>query len=125
MEIKRQFVKYKTVGEINTKPSETVPDDALTVRQIIEKFVQGINTPSSFEKTFSDDLPDIRFLDITELNEMAEENANIIAEHKKAQEEAQRSKKEAQAKEIEELKAYKKHHERESNTDTDGRNQKD
>lgn len=58
------------VVEIITGKSETVPDQSLTVRQILDKFANGTLDEISQDLVYSDDMPDLRGLDITELHQM-------------------------------------------------------
>ena len=60
------------VAEIVTGVSHTVPDQALTVREILEKFASGTLDEIAGEPFYNDDdeLPDLRGLDITELEQM-------------------------------------------------------
>lgn len=75
--MKRVFRKQTTAGcskdlETNYGISATVPDGSLTVRQIIDRFASGTLSDIDFKKDlmYSEDLPDLRGLDITELTEM-------------------------------------------------------
>ncbi|WP_407483953.1 hypothetical protein [Elizabethkingia anophelis] len=58
------------ISEKNIGKSETVPDQSLTVRQILDKFASGTLDELSRDLDYSDDLPDLRGLDITELQQM-------------------------------------------------------
>lgn len=60
------------VAEIVTGVSHTVPDQSLTVREILEKFASGTLDEIAGEPFYNDDndLPDLRGLDITELEQM-------------------------------------------------------
>lgn len=80
---RKQFQKdYKgSKGEVNKSPSLTVPDDTLSIREIIERYTKGLSAPIMFEKVYSEDNPDIRGLDLVELKELAEENRDIINKH--------------------------------------------
>ncbi|HAY3508206.1 TPA: hypothetical protein JRX33_002677 [Elizabethkingia anophelis] len=60
------------ISEKNIGKSETVPDQSLTVRQILDKFSTGTLDEIARDKFYNDDddLPDLRGLDITELQQM-------------------------------------------------------
>lgn len=63
--------------EQNTKPSMTVPDQALSVREILSRFARGIpveqHTPIYEDVESPDDfLPDPRTLDLAERQQYAE-----------------------------------------------------
>ncbi|UIB81352.1 hypothetical protein [Flyfo microvirus Tbat1_59] len=61
-------------GEKGFSESTTVPDQALTMREILTKYVQGTFTPQqvqpSIELEYSDDLPDLRGMDMVQMSEM-------------------------------------------------------
>lgn len=61
------------VAEIVAGVSETVPDQSLTVRQILDKFANGTLDELSRDLEYSDDMPDLRGLDITELEALKHE----------------------------------------------------
>lgn len=59
------------VVEINTGISETVPDQTLTVRDILTRFSNGtLEDIVNNNMDFSEDMPDLRGLDIVELQQM-------------------------------------------------------
>lgn len=111
MKFKRQWqIKYKgtITGEINQEPSKTIPDQALSLRELLENHSRGIESDQTeyrgeyFEET---EIP--RFDDITDLHEYRrklerqskELEAQIKAENaekKKKDAEAAESKKVAQ-----------------------------
>lgn len=113
--IKKQFQKYISIGEMFRGKSMTVPNDALTVRQIIEKYVTGQRVPIGSEKFFSDDLPDIRFMEITELQELAEKSSDVINKHNAAGEKKRIEKAQQDAAELEQLRMFKANLEKDGN----------
>ncbi|MDV3947038.1 hypothetical protein CMT75_00690 [Elizabethkingia anophelis] len=63
------------VAEIVRGVSETVPDQSLTVREILDKFANGTLDEIGNDRFYNDDvdgydMPDLRGLDITELQQM-------------------------------------------------------
>lgn len=64
--------------EENRMPSATVPDQSLTVREILERFTRGLMPPISRELTFSEDAPDLRGLEPWQITEMLHENRSEI-----------------------------------------------
>lgn len=84
--LKRKFRSSVTAGnstdkEKNTLPSETVPDQGLTVRQIITKYAQGtISDIMIKDVEYSEDMPDLRGLDIATLKEMKAEASQDVKE---------------------------------------------
>jgi hypothetical protein len=57
-----------------TMPSETIPDQSLTMRQILDRYARGlpldVKTPIWEEDDEFNPLPDIRTLDLSEKQEM-------------------------------------------------------
>ena len=73
--------KYKEF----TMPSETVPDQSLTMRQILDRYARGlpldVKTPIWEEDDELNPLPDVRTLDLTEKQDMlqsAKDELNAI-----------------------------------------------
>lgn len=63
-------------GEVNVGPSMTIPDQSLTVQQIMERFARGLPLgvhDYSSEYDEDDDLPDPRTLDLAELAELRDQ----------------------------------------------------
>ena len=63
------------VAEIVSGVSDTVPDQSLTVREILDKFASGTLDEIANDRYYNDDvdghdMPDLRGLDITELQQM-------------------------------------------------------
>lgn len=73
---------YSPGAEINTKPSATVPDQTMSIREIMRRFASGL--PISGEKVpmydEENDLPDPRSLDLIDRQEWLEETRNDVAE---------------------------------------------
>lgn len=65
-------------GEVNNEPSLTVPDQSLTVSEILARFARGLPvTASQVSPLFEDTegLPDPRSLDLVDRAELAEQYA--------------------------------------------------
>lgn len=62
---------FEIQGEFNSGVSQTVPDQALSVRQILERYARGLPLGGQRVPTFDedDDLPDFRTLDLSEREE--------------------------------------------------------
>lgn len=61
----------KPLVEVITGISETIPDQSLTVREILTKYAQGtLDDIAQYDYDGNDDMPDLRGLDITELQQM-------------------------------------------------------
>lgn len=68
------YMEEPYLGELNGMPSETVPDQAMTVREIMERFSRGLPLGGMRipEYDEDDDMPDIRRLDLAERQELRE-----------------------------------------------------
>lgn len=80
--------------EKNTLPSLTVPDEGLTVRQILNRYANGTIPDLSSDQNYTEDANDLRFLDMSELLEIRKQtNLQINKLRKKeADEESERKK---------------------------------
>jgi hypothetical protein len=65
------------IGEINNQPSETIPDQSMSIRTLLDRYSRGL--PISGERTpiwqqgdDFNDMPDPRTLDLAERQEFAE-----------------------------------------------------
>lgn len=68
---REEFPKnYKVI----TMPSETIPDQSLTMRQILDRYAKGLPLDAKTPEWHDDDefnpLPDVRTLDLTEKQEL-------------------------------------------------------
>lgn len=65
--------KLTNKGEVNTKPSQTVPNQSLSVKEIITRFTQGRPLPSNGEPWYTDEyLPNMQTLDLVEIDQVKE-----------------------------------------------------
>jgi len=72
--------------EENNKPSLTIPEQTMTVRQLIERHVRGLPLDGAKIPIFNgeeDDMPDLRTLDLSEIANLKAENDAFLAEHQK------------------------------------------
>ena len=92
---------YSPKAEINTMVSETVPHQALSPREILDRFAKGTLPQSmAHEKEYSEDMPDIRFMDISEQVRIYNENKDWIkATEKHLRDEKKKSMEQAKDKE--------------------------
>lgn len=78
-------------GELNYLPSQTIPDQSLTVKEVIERYTRGIpfeqgKTPLYMDEEDSEEMdlmPDLKKLDLAEIEELREAVRNEIEEHRK------------------------------------------
>jgi len=74
--------------EVNNDPSETVPDQTMSIRTLLDRYARGMPLGGSKEPLYQDgdefnDLPDPRTLDLAERQEMAELAKSELSEFKK------------------------------------------
>jgi len=69
--------EHPFTGEVNNEPSETIPDQSMSIRTILDRYSRGL--PISGERTpvwqqgdDYNDMPDPRTLDLAERQEYAE-----------------------------------------------------
>lgn len=98
--VKRQPIRSsRTQGNSPCKEkiagtSQTVPDQSYTVREILVKFASGTLPNIYAEPEFSEDLPDLRGLDISEIHAIKQQNAKEIKDKENDLEDLKRKKKE-------------------------------
>lgn len=88
-------------GEINLDPSETVPDQSMSVKELMDRYARGLplNGKTPVYTGEDDDMPDLARMDLAEREEYAERVAQELEEIK------ERLNK--RAKEIEDIKKLK------------------
>jgi len=75
----------------SNKPSMTIPDQTMTIQQIMSKYVKGIPFENQKEGQYYGEeyIPDVQRMDISEkfelLNEMKENNKQKLKEYKNSQ----------------------------------------
>ena len=60
--------------------SMTVPDQSLTVREIMQKYVNGTLNDISTEGNYTEDDDDLRHLDMSDIHDMALNSSSVIKE---------------------------------------------
>jgi hypothetical protein len=67
------YVEY--VGEENNEPSMTVPDETMSMREILVRYAKGLPIDGGRNVYYdeNDDLPDIKTLDLAERQQLAEQ----------------------------------------------------
>lgn len=75
-------------GYINASPSLTVPDQSLTLRELLTNYTRGQELPYGKQQpAFFDediDVPDLKRLDLVEIQELAEGNAHKASKLQKS-----------------------------------------
>lgn len=73
-------------GEINTQPSLTIPDQTLSLREILDRYASGrpVEGRASYSDFYDEDNfhPDPRTLDLEELYQLAQKSQEDILEAK-------------------------------------------
>lgn len=124
MKFKTQYNQqhFPIKGEKNTLPSMTVPDQTMSVKEILQRYAKGLPLGGAkvpmYEEDYDEDntdiLPDPKTLDLAELEEFSKQAKSELEEikekaNKKAKEKAEKKAAEDKAKEREEwLKEQKK-----------------
>lgn len=80
---KRKFRSSQTQGnfpikEINSLPSETIPDQSMSVQEILLRFASGTLPDIVREQNYSEDMPDLRGLDISEIYNLKQQASDDI-----------------------------------------------
>ena len=80
---------HRFTGEVNNQPSETIPDQSMSIRTLLDRYSRGL--PISGERTpiwqqgdDYNDMPDPRTLDLAERQEYAEEYQQELKSLKKS-----------------------------------------
>ena len=74
------YTTFDRDDEVNTLPSLTIPEQNMSIRQIIDRYTRGLPI-SGFTPIYDEenDLPDIRTLDLVERQELAEKYKEEVA----------------------------------------------
>lgn len=101
--IKTYYARPVTVGEVNTKPSKTQPDQSMSIREIINRSskglpVSGIRVPI-YNETEDGIMPDLRNMDLSEIHDLKQRLAKKQQDIRKElqEEEEKRQQEEAEA----------------------------
>lgn len=80
-------------NEVNNLPSMTIPDQSLTVKEIMHRFARGLSTTQREGEYYGEeDIPDLRGMDLSEIEDLKLANLADIA---RLQEELQTKEKKA------------------------------
>lgn len=81
--LKNQMVRNYPEVEINSGKSETVPDQSMSVRTMIQKYTSGTLPPiHNRAQEYTEDLIDTRFMDINEQMELLKNQNDIIKQER-------------------------------------------
>lgn len=67
--------EFPVKGEVNLEPSLTIPDESLSIREIIDRFSRGLGLNGVRVPVYDpeNDLPDPKYLDLADRQALAEE----------------------------------------------------
>lgn len=68
--------------EVNELPSMTKPDESFSMRELLDRYVKGLPISGKVYNP-DDDFPDLRKLDLVQIQELIEENRAHISEMEK------------------------------------------
>lgn len=105
-------IQRKTQGEVNNEPSLTIPNQSLTVRDILERFTRGMMIPDSAQPHYFDgeedfDAVDPRLekdFDLSDVSRLMADNQEFIqasVDAQKTAQSAQKADKKEEANEVE------------------------
>jgi len=79
--------------EVNNEKTKTIPDQALSVQEIMRRWANGMPMEGAQPVFYEDDeLPDLKKMDLEEVAQLAMENTEYLAKHKKDADEKFRKK---------------------------------
>lgn len=91
MKFRTQYTWSKIPGEINSMEIVTIPNQAMTVQEIMQRFASGRPIPKSVNMMYTGDdyTPDVRKMDISEYEDLKEATRiNIEQLHKQIKDKA-------------------------------------
>lgn len=83
MRIRTQFSKYSyalTEGETNIMPSETIPNQALSIHEVLVRYGQGRTEESRTPIYFESMIPDLQRMDLVDIDRIAMDLSEDIKE---------------------------------------------
>lgn len=83
---KTHFNSLPDPGEVPTGPSLTVPDQSMSIKEILQRYARGLSTEDRERVPFYDGeefVPDIKKLDLADIQELKEQTAEEIRRHRK------------------------------------------
>lgn len=95
MKFQTPYSRHEVPGESSIQPSMTIPDQSMTIAEILAKFHKGLPFSNMREEVWNgeEDLPDLSIMDLADRQELIEHNkAQIQDLRDKAQKEAKAKK---------------------------------
>lgn len=74
--------EFPILGEKHFTPSQTVPDQTMSMRELLDRYARGLPLAGAKEPMYygEEDLPDLHRLDLAEIQELKEANKQRIAD---------------------------------------------
>lgn len=76
---------YKSRGEINVRASLTVPNEAMSLREIMDRYARGLPlTKSNRTEIYhgeEEEMPDLRKMDLSEIHDLAQANSQRLKDY--------------------------------------------
>lgn len=85
--INHQFNYIPPPGQINNQPSLTIPDDSMSLEEILRRYMAGLPINGSNQETFyeEEELPDLKTMDLEEIAQLRDEVEEKIDNYRKQQ----------------------------------------
>lgn len=103
-----QYDSHDCPGETNPYPSQTIPNEAMSIREIMIRYSRGLPIDGKvpiFDE--ENDLPDPRKLDLAEIQQLREEYEAELKQIKETQAKTEEARKKAQNDEKEQYKKFR------------------
>lgn len=104
----------KSKGEVNYAPSLTVPNESMSLRELMERYARGLPlTRSNRTEVYhgEEEMPDLQRMDLSEIHDLAVESKNRLQSYRDLQRLQQEQQLEAKEKKLlaleEEVKRYR------------------
>lgn len=82
-----QNYDWRKGGEpISKKPSVTVPDQSMTIREILTRFTRGQSVPTRQPIYDGEEMPDLNRMDLSEIKDMRDQVQETLADVRRASE---------------------------------------
>lgn len=81
------YRRHKTIEEVNNLPSETVPDQSMGVKEIMDRYAKGLPISGQRVPIYEGDteFPDVKHMDLAEIQELQERTAEELEQIKEKQ----------------------------------------
>lgn len=82
MKFRSPFVPFESDYFVSKLPSLTVPDQALSIREILDRFSRGLPSAPPLKAIYDEDdtYPDTRSMDLTEIDDLRQSVSEDMAD---------------------------------------------